>query len=149
VRSLVLGTAGTLWLAVAATGDELERVSWLVGTWRAEVEGVVLEEHWIPGYGRLMLGLSRTVADGKAVGFEFLRIEAPGTDLVYIAQPNGRPGTEFTLTEWSTIDLRFTNFGHDHPKLIHYRLQEDGSLGVQIEGDEGPQAWTFQRIESP
>lgn len=149
MRSLVLGITGALWLTNAAIADELERVSWLAGAWRTEVDGVVLEEYWIPGSGGLMLGLSRTVADGKAVGFEFLRIEARATDLVYIAQPNGRPGTEFTLTEWTNVDLRFTNPGHDHPKLIHYRLQEDDSLRVQIEGDEGRQTWTFQRVDSP
>lgn len=149
MRAPLLGMTAMLWIASAAMGDDLERVSWLAGGWRAEVDGVVLEEHWIPGSGGLMLGLSRTVADGRAVAFEFLRIEARGTKLVYIAQPNGGSSTEFDLVEWSIIDLRFQNPEHDHPKHIHYRLQEDGSLRVQIDGDEGRQSWQFQRIASP
>ena len=110
---------------------------------------VVTEEHWIPGAGGMMLGLSQSIAGGKVVAFEFLRIEARESRIFYIAQPNGKAGTEFELNEWSIIDLTFQNPEHDHPKLIHYRLQDNGSLRVQIEGDEGKQVWEFQRIGSP
>ena len=141
--------AASLLLASAAFGNDLERVSWLAGGWRVDMGNIVIEEHWIPSSGGMMLGVSQSIAEGKVVAFEFLRIEVRGTDIFYIAQPSGRPGTEFELRQWSIIDLRFQNPEHDHPKLIHYRLQEDGALRVQIQGDEGEQAWEFQRINSP
>ena len=45
-----------------------------------------------------MLAVSRTLKGDRMVAFEFLRIVERDGGLVYIAQPNGRPPTEFTLT---------------------------------------------------
>jgi hypothetical protein len=97
----------------------------------------------------MMLGLARSVVDGKVVGFEFLRLETRVDGVFYIAQPNGKPGTEFELTELTGTSARFENPEHDHPKIILYRLKPDGTLSAKIEGDEGEQEFEFQRIASP
>jgi len=114
-----------------------------------EMGRLTIEEHWIPSSGGMMLGLSRSVAGGKAVSFEFLRLETRDDGVFYNAQPNGKPGTEFKLTELSGTSARFENPEHDHPKIIRYRLNPDGTLWAQIEGDEGTQEFEFQRIASP
>ncbi len=142
---ITLGVAA----ALEAADDELERLSWLAGTWRSEIEGVVIEEHWIDSGGGLMLGLSHTLAGGKAVGFEFLRIETRGDDVVYVAQPNGKLGTDFELTEIERQSAVFENPAHDHPKRLRYRLASDGVLRVRLDGDEGVQEFEFQRVDDP
>jgi hypothetical protein len=42
-----------------------------------------------------MPAVSRTLKDGRMAGFESLRIVERDGGLVYIAQPGGRPPTEF------------------------------------------------------
>ena len=149
MRQLFLWAACTFAVAPLALGADLDGLEWLEGGWRAQMGRVVIEEHWIPGAGGMMLGVSLSVAGDKAVGFEFLRIVSREDGVFYIAQPNGKPGTEFELTELSGKSAVFENPEHDHPKIIRYRLQEDGTLSATIEGDEGETEFLFQRIPSP
>ena len=114
----------------------IEAMGWLAGSWVLEESGVRIEEHWIPESGGTMLGVSRTVKGGKTVAFEFLRLEARGDGVVYVAHPNARPGTDFTLTKLEVHSAVFENPAHDFPKIIRYRLNPDGTLLAQIEGDE-------------
>ena len=83
-----------------------------------------------------MLGLSRTVAGGQTVSFEFLRIESRADGTFYVAQPQGRPPVKFRLTLRAENRAVFENPQHDHPKIIRYSKESDGSLHAEIEGDE-------------
>ena len=82
-----------------------------------------------------MLGISRTVADGKTVEFEFIQIrqEASGA-ILFIAKPSGQPAATFKLIKGSTREVVFENPQHDFPQRVIYRLQNDGSLLGRIEG---------------
>ena len=82
-----------------------------------------------------MLGISRTVADGKTVEFEFMQIrqEASG-EIRFIAKPSGQPETTFKLIKGSAREVIFENPQHDFPQRVIYRLQSDGSLVGRIEG---------------
>ena len=92
-----------------------------------------------------MLAVSRTIADGKLTEFEFLRIVERGGGLVYIAQPEGRPPTEFAMTRIDAQSVTFENPHHDFPKLIRYEKRSDGTLVASIAGDHGaqPMSWVF------
>lgn len=94
-----------------------------------------------------MLGVSRTVKDNRMVAFEFLRIVERAGGLVYIAQPNGVPPTEFTLTAVDAESATFENPAHDYPKMIRYSKRPDGSLEARIsaEGGQRPQTFVFKR----
>jgi hypothetical protein len=128
----------------AAAADGLEGMDFLVGNWKGESGGARFEERWTDADGGLMLGVSRTIVSGKAVGFEFLRLEQRGDDVFYVAQPNGRPGTDFKLTQQSGTSAVFENPEHDHPKVIRYRRNADGTLTAEVEGDEGKQVFQFR-----
>ena len=67
-----------------------------------------------------MLAVSRTIKDDRLAAFEFLRIVERDGGLVYIAQPNGRPPTEFVLTGMTADSATFENPAHDFPKMIRY-----------------------------
>lgn len=133
-------------------GVSLDRLAWMAGSWAGEAEGVQAEEHWTEPKGGLMLGLHRDVAGGKAVSFEFLRIESTPEGVVYLSSPRGAPATPFRLVESKGTRAVFENLQHDFPKRILYWLAEDGSLHARIEGARGEegkaQEWTWRRTRA-
>jgi hypothetical protein len=136
-----------LLVAVAAgvlSAGELDRLRFLEGVWKGEAGNAALEERWTDGAGGIMLGVSRTLVPGKKAFFEFLRIEARPDGVFYVAQPGGRPPTDFKLTEAAEGKAVFENPQHDHPKIIRYRLAGD-TLVAEVEGDEGKEVYQFRR----
>lgn len=122
-------------------------VSWISGTWVSAGGPVTSEERWTPPAGGAMLGVARTVKDNRMVAFEFLRIVERSAGLVYIAQPNGVPPTEFTLTALDADSATFENPSHDYPKMIRYARRPDGTLEARISdlGGQRPQTFVFRK----
>ena len=83
--------------------------------------------------GGLMLGVHRDVAGGKAVHFEFLRIESTPGGIVYLASPQGKPATPFKMVESAKERVVFENPDHEYPRRILYWLA-DGKMHARIEG---------------
>ncbi len=133
---------------LAAGSNDLGSLRFLEGSWKGESGAMVFEERWTDAAGGTMLGVARTIASGKIVGFEFLRIEGREDGVYYVAQPNGNPPTEFRMTRVSGSEAVFENPQHDHPKIIRYRRSED-ALVAEIEGDEGKQQFRFEKVSSP
>ena len=79
-----------------------------------------------------MLAVSRTLKGDRMVAFEFLRIVERDGRLIYIAQPDGRPPTEFTLTAITADSVTFENPMHDFPKMIRYTKRADGALEARV-----------------
>lgn len=107
---------------------------------------VLVEERWTEPASNLMLGLSRTVRGDKVVAFEFLRIEARADGIFYVAQPGGRPPTEFRLTGWDGTEAIFENPQHDFPRRILYRRAPDNVVIAKVDGGPGTsgQEFTFK-----
>ena len=85
--------------------------------------------------GDSMLGMSRTVVNGKTPFFEFLQIKRDGEDLVYLARPQGKDPTPFKLVKLNESAAVFENLQHDFPQRIAYQRQIDGSLIATLEGE--------------
>lgn len=131
--------------AKAAIGD----LAWLVGAWvgtRGTGGTTSIEERWSPALGGAMLAVSRTVSRDRMSAFEFLRIVERDGGLVYIAQPNGAPPTEFVLTELGSKRAVFENPRHDYPKRIVYELSVEGGLTATIGFTKGgtPRRFDFK-----
>ena len=95
-----------------------------------------------------MLAVSRTLKGDRMVAFEFLRIVERDGSLVYIAQPNGRPPTEFTLTAITADSATFENPTHDFPKMIRYSKRADGSLEARVsDGGQKAEVFVFRSSE--
>ncbi len=124
-------------------------LKWLEGAWvGTRSTGSSFEERWSPAKGGAMLAVSRSVnTSGKMFAFEFLRIVERDGGLVYIAQPNGAPPTEFVLSELSKTRAVFDNPRHDYPKRIVYELSEGGALTATIGFIKGgtPRKFEFKR----
>jgi hypothetical protein len=122
--------------AAPAPVASIESLSWMAGGWTGKMGRAGIEEHWIPPAGKTMMAVARTVVGDRTVAFEFLRIEQRPDAIVYIAQPGGRPPTEFRLTASTPTSATFENPQHDNPKLIRYTREGEGTLIAEIEGDE-------------
>jgi hypothetical protein len=115
---------------------KLEDLAWLSGAWETAPGRIQIDEHWTAVAGGSMFGVSRTVAGGKTVFFEYLRIETRGDSIYYVAHPKARtPGTDFKLARLSSQEAVFENPSHDFPKRIIYRKNTDGTVTARIEGD--------------
>src|SRR5713101_1644911 len=77
----------------------LAKLTWLAGDWQVTNGTWVVEEYWTMPSANSLLGMSRTVRDGRTVAFEFVRIEQRDGDVFYVAQPGGRPSTDFKLAQ--------------------------------------------------
>lgn len=126
----------------------IAQVAWIAGLWTGKDGGMSFEERWTPPAGGAMLAVSRTLKGDRMVAFEFLRIVERDGGLVYVAQPNGRPPTDFVLTELTADSATFENPAHDFPKMIRYARRGDGTLEARI-SDGGQRAETFVFRRTP
>ena len=134
---------------VAPARATLAQLTWLAGDWSGTMGRSSIEERWTPSGGGAMLAVSRTIAGERLVAFEFLRIVERDGGLVYIAQPGGRPPTEFVLTAIDTNAATFENPAHDFPKMIRYTRREDGGLEARVSGANGDRAQSFLFTRQP
>ncbi|HEV8347825.1 MAG TPA: DUF6265 family protein [Vicinamibacterales bacterium] len=125
----------------------IAQVAWIAGLWTGKDGGMSFEERWTPPAGA-MLAVSRTLKGDRMVAFEFLRIVERDGGLVYVAQPNGRPPTDFVLTELTADSATFENPAHDFPKMIRYARRGAGTLEARI-SDGGQRAETFVFHRTP
>jgi hypothetical protein len=148
--ALVLGLSGDArgQAGKPAARGTLTQLAWLAGTWSGANGPVAFEERWTAPAGGVMLAVSRTLKGERLVAFEFLRIVERDGGLVYIAQPNGRPPTEFTATAIAAGDATFENPMHDFPKMIRYTKRADGSLEARV-SDGGKKGETFLFKKQP
>jgi hypothetical protein len=121
-------------------------LGWLAGDWQTASSGrAQIEEHWTQPLAGTMIGMGRTVAGGRTVEFEYLRLEERGGDVFYVAHPKARcPGTDFKLTIATAQSAVFENPQHDFPKRVIYRKNADGSVTASIDGGEGTKSQSFQ-----
>lgn len=126
-------------------------LSWIAGHWSGSEEDVSSEEWWTNPLGGMMLGVHRDISPNGRTFFEYLRIVEANSGLVYIAQPLGRPPTEFSLKEVGKEHVVFENAAHDFPQRIIYRVSRQGSLVVRIEGEvdgeERSSEWQWRRTQ--
>src|SRR5690349_18050491 len=135
---MLIAVIATLLLPVAArqTRASFDNLSWIAGCWQGKMGSGTTQEQWMKPEGDSMLGMSRTVVNGKTPYFEFLQIKRDGDDLVYVARLQGKEPTPFKLVKLNESAAVFENLQHDFPQRIAYQRQIDGSLIATIEGDD-------------
>lgn len=132
-------TAFVVMLCAIAFGQnpspEMAKLAWISGCWKGEGK-IQTEEQWTKLEAQSMLGMGRTIANGKTVFHEFLQIRDRPNGVVYIAQPNGGAAVEFKLVKVNDSQAVFENPQHDFPQRIIYQRSVDGMLLAAIEGEE-------------
>ena len=92
-----------------------------------------------------MIGVGRTIRDGKMTAYEMIVLREQGDRLAYEAHPSGQASTTFLSTRISASELVFENPAHDFPQEVGYRRDGD-SLLAWIRGTKNGQE---RRIEFP
>jgi hypothetical protein len=130
----------------ALAREPVASMAWLVGPWQSAAEGVTTTEQWCPGADGTLHGYNTTEQGGKQVAFEWLTISASGSDVVYLAQPQGStPGTPFAAAKDTTPNAaRFENAANEFPQRLQYTREGD-ALRVVASAGEQQLAWTWHR----
>lgn len=138
---------GAVALAQAAsqTVTGIHRAAWLQGCWEMTTATRSVEEAWTPPKAGAMIGVSRTIQNGKMTAYEFIVLREEGERLAYVAHPSGQPPATFLSTIVSGSELIFENPAHDFPQQIGYRLDGD-ALTAWI---RGTQKGRERRVEFP
>jgi hypothetical protein len=110
--------------SASTEGPGVERLGWLAGCWSRNDAEAGSGEQWTAPGGGTMLGVSRTVRDGRTVEYEFVVIRAA----------QDQASTEFRLVRAGDRDVVFENAAHDFPQRVGYRLDADVRLTAWIEG---------------
>ena len=63
-------------IGTSARAADISQLAWLGGCWKSETAEPGSGEHWLPLAGGTLLGVSRTVKQGKTVEFEFMQVRA-------------------------------------------------------------------------
>jgi hypothetical protein len=81
--------------SACAQSTNVDAAGWLAGCWAAGSGGRVVEEQWMAPRGGLMIGMSRSIRDGTARGYEFVLIRHTEEGVVYAAHPSGQQPADF------------------------------------------------------
>ncbi len=146
MAGMAFGAAGTM-----ETKPRSADLAWLGGAWASVDVGVETEETWLAPKGGVMLGMNRTTKNAANAGFEFMRLEDRPGGVVFLAQPSGKPPTEFPLKELKGKRAVFENPAHDFPQRVIYRMDHRGRMVGRIEGQLGGAEraleWVFERVK--
>lgn len=131
---LVVAAIGVLATPSYGQTSSEHPLSWMQGCWQGSRGSVVFREHWMPPAGGMMLGMSRTTRDDKAVAHEFMRIDAIDGKFAFTAKPSSKPEATFRQIALEAKQITFENAEKDFPQRIVYRLDAEGGLVGRIEG---------------
>lgn len=131
--------ASLLLACASAQANPFAPIEWLAGCWAQQGREAGSVEHWMAPTGGAMLGMARTLKNGRVIEFEFMQIRADVDGaLSFIAQPQGRPPTEFKLLRQGKggedSEAVFENPVHDFPQRVIYRREAADRLVARIEG---------------
>ena len=134
-------------LATPAAAGPVDELGWLAGAWISEDGQRWTEELWMAPRGGVMLGTNRSGKDGKAGGFEFMRIAADADGTVsFWGSPGGKPAVPFRLVSSGPGEAVFENPDHDFPTRVAYQ-RAGPELLATVSGPNGTnaQSWRFRR----
>src|SRR3954469_9206722 len=104
---LMLVAAGQSAQQRAAPPASLAGLSFMAGEWTMTRGAICIEERWTRPASDTLIGMSRTVADGRTRSFEFMRIESRNDGVFFVAQPGGRPPVDFRMASNSGSEIVF------------------------------------------
>lgn len=119
------------------TKPTIQSLAFISGCWETndKAKRSLLSEQWMKPAGGMMLGVGRTVENGKTVDFEFMRIEQRDADIFFIAKPKANESeTLFKLVKLAKTEVAFENPDHDFPQRVIYK-RSGSKLTGRIEGN--------------
>ena len=117
--------------------SEIERSSWLIGSWQNISENEISTEIWGKKNDSLFTAKSFVIVKNDTVFSESIRIEQRGNSLFYIPtvkEQNQGQAVEFLLVRYNEGQLAFENLKHDFPQKITYNKITNDSILAEISG---------------
>jgi hypothetical protein len=112
----------------------IESFGWLTGCWVNSDKGPAVTEQWLKPAGGMMMGMGRTVKNGKVTTWEFTRIYEDAGAIYFAAKLPNQEEVAFKLRSGWDSTFVFENTAHDFPQRVIYRQNKDGSFTGRIEG---------------
>ena len=139
-----ISVIGGICSPLSAQDASLNNFATLSGCWeRTEKSGSLISEMWMKPAGTSMLGVGRTVKNGKTTDFEFMRIEQQDDGIYYVARPKANTTeTAFKLKSAAGSEFTFENPEHDFPQRIIYKIK-GSALAARIEGTRNGKSMGF------
>ena len=136
--------------AEAKPSVDFSKLKFMEGCWAGHLDkDRDVEELWSTTSENLLLSFTRYLTKGKATGYEFSRIQATDSGVVFAAASDGKPEDVYKLSRVVAEYVLFENPKKTFPQRIMYRLASDGALIPRNEG-EGPSVEVrFHRVKCP
>jgi hypothetical protein len=138
--------AGALFVvAWMQTGKmDLDNLKFMQGNWVAERGTGVFEETWMPPAGKSMMGMSRTIREGKTSYTEFMMIEeVEGKIKLTICQKLGGPAITLNVGKLTDTEVVFEPVDDPNKATITYRLV-DKELHATVSGSHAGDPYTLE-----
>jgi hypothetical protein len=120
--------------AVAAS-SRVADLAFMAGCWRGVTRtGTTVEEFYTTPSSNLIVGVTRYVRDGRAVDFEFTRIDQTDSGAVITPHPKGVRSVSFAPKVIERNRAVWENPSHDFPQRILYARVAEDTLMARIEG---------------
>ena len=149
----IIGLIGLLILTASLVAGqnkvtEIGDLDGMAGCWERndKAKSILVSEQWMKPAGTSILGMGRTVKNGKTTDWEFMRIEQRADGIYFVARPKANTEeTVFKLIRSTLNEVVFENKEHDFPQRVIYKLQ-----GIKMTGRiEGNNNGKFLGIDFP
>lgn len=141
--------------------DQVADLGWLAGCWQMTSGTSVTDEQWMKPSGGMMIGMSRTVKDGKASFYENMRFVEKDGSLFFVARPQGAKDETFFKFDLGKFDLKnakperwtFENLKHDFPQRVIYQKMGANSMAMfariegKINGKDESEDFNYKRVK--
>jgi hypothetical protein len=129
---------------------DLRKLKWMAGCWAVETgKDETAEEIWTTPVENLLVGVTRYFRKDRATTYDFNRIEATDTSVVFVVRPEGKPESSYSLKTLVDEYVVFENLQKEFPQRMIYRLASDGSLIPRNEGDAPSFEVRMRRVKCP
>jgi len=118
--------------------------AFMAGCWTGTLGRRTIEEVYTTPAANLMQGMTRYLQDGRAVDYEFTRIDITPTGSQLVPHPKGQPAVAFTQKEASANRFVWENLQHDFPQRITYSAPTRDSLVARVEGSADGNSRAFE-----
>jgi hypothetical protein len=133
------------------TVDLSSKLKFMEGCWKGRIDDKNdVEENWSSPADNLLLSTTRYLRKNHATGWEFSRIEATDSGVMFIASSSSK-AVEDAYTMKTLVDdyVVFENPKKAFPQKIIYRMASDGALIPRNEGDGPSVEVRFARVKCP
>lgn len=116
----------------------MERLEWLIGTWKIITPEGQLYEVWTKNNDSLFTGKTCMIINNDTGFTEEITLKMSGNEIFYIPVVNGQNQNQpvsFKLSSDLNGEFIFENPQHDFPQRIIYRNPKPDSLHARIEGN--------------